>query len=169
MRVCIVFALLACRTLAWSPSRPPPAPSLNRRTWLSTSAGAGAGLAGLLSIVPPAAAADGGEKLRGISDDKIAEMVKRDLVDGQFLTNGRLTRTIYSEAATFTDEIDTYTLDKWMSGTQKLFVGSKSHVDLVGDVVATKDAVTFRFGGFVRAAVAIVTPRSHPPPPAPSP
>ena len=32
-----------------------------------------------------------------------------------------------------------------MTGTQKLFVGSESHVDLVGDVVANKEAVTFRF------------------------
>ena len=32
-----------------------------------------------------------------------------------------------------------------MKGTQKLFVGSKSHVDLVGDVKASPKEVEFRF------------------------
>jgi len=32
--------------------------------------------------------------------------------------------------------IDTYTLDKWMVGTQKLFDESKSHVDIVGQASA---------------------------------
>ena len=32
------------------------------------------------------------EKLTGISNEKIAEIVARDVVEGQFLVNGRLTR-----------------------------------------------------------------------------
>ena len=55
------------------------------------------------------------------------------------------TRAIYDEDATFTDEIDTYSLDKWQVGTGRLFVGSESNVKLVGDVVATDSEVTFRF------------------------
>ena len=54
-------------------------------------------------------------------------------------------RSVYDNAATFTDEIDTYTLDKWQVGTAKLFVGKESHVDLVGEVVASNSEVTFRF------------------------
>ena len=38
----------------------------------------------------------------------------KDLEEGQFLVTGALTRSIYDESCTFKDEIDTYTLDKWM-------------------------------------------------------
>ena len=41
-----------------------------------------------------------------------------------------LTRTLYDEACTFQDEIDTYELDKFIKGTSKLFVADRSHVDL---------------------------------------
>ena len=52
---------------------------------------------------------------------------------------------MYDESATFTDEIDTYQMDQWIKGTQKLFVGENSQVRLVGDVDVTSSAVTFRF------------------------
>lgn len=67
------------------------------------------------------------------------------MVDNQFLVNGKLTRAIYDEKALFTDEIDTYTLEKWQVGTSRLFVGAESHVDLVGKVTATPQEVSFRF------------------------
>ena len=54
-------------------------------------------------------------------------------------------RSIYSEACTFKDEIDTYTLPKWIKGTNALFVGSKSSVKLVGDVKIAADELRFRF------------------------
>lgn len=93
-----------------------------------------------------AAAADITEnKLVNLSDADLKEIVRQDVVDHKFLTNGKLTRTIYDESATFTDEIDTYTMDKWIVGTQKLFVGDKSRVDLVGDIDVTRDRVEFRF------------------------
>ncbi len=93
-----------------------------------------------------AAAADVAEnKLVNLSDADLKEIVRQDVVDHKFLTNGKLTRTIYDESATFTDEIDTYTMDKWIVGTQKLFVGDKSRVDLVGDIDVTRDRVEFRF------------------------
>ncbi|KAI2512633.1 hypothetical protein MHU86_1852 [Fragilaria crotonensis] len=93
-----------------------------------------------------AAAADVTEnKLVNLSDADLKEIVRKDVVDHKFLTNGKLTRTIYDESATFTDEIDTYTMDKWIVGTQKLFVGDKSRVDLVGDIDVTRDRVEFRF------------------------
>ena len=130
MRCVLACACLAAAVRGYQPQVP-------RRRFLSSAAIAIAGGARAATAVD--------DKLVGISDEKIAEMVKRDLVENQFLTNGRLTRSIYSEDAKFTDEIDTYKLDQWMKGTQKLFVGDESHVELVGPVVATKDAVEFRF------------------------
>ena len=130
VRCVLACACLAAAVRGYQPQVP-------RRRFLSSAAIAIAGGARAATAVD--------DKLVGISDEKIAEMVKRDLVENQFLTNGRLTRSIYSEDAKFTDEIDTYKLDQWMKGTQKLFVGDESHVELVGPVVATKDAVEFRF------------------------
>lgn len=52
---------------------------------------------------------------------------------------------VYDESATFTDEIDEYTMDKWIKGTKSLFVPSGSRVSLVGDVDVSTKAVSFRF------------------------
>lgn len=78
----------------------------NRRSFISVN---GAAAVSLL-YAPLASLAE--DKLERLSNDKIADIVKRDIIQNQFLTNGRLTRSIYDERATFTDEIDTYTLDK---------------------------------------------------------
>jgi len=68
------------------------------------------------------------------------------VVERSFLTNGDLTRSIYSESATFTDEIDVYKLEQWMKGTAKLFVGPpSSNINLVGKIEASAAEVTFRF------------------------
>jgi len=80
-----------------------------------------------------------------VSDDAIKKIVLSDIIDRQFLATGRLTKSIYKPTATFTDEIDTYGLDQWMKGTQKLFVGEKSSVRLVGDVDVSHEKVEFRF------------------------
>jgi len=52
---------------------------------------------------------------------------------------------VYDESATFTDEIDEYTMDKWIKGTKSLFVASGSRVSLVGDIDVSTKAVSFRF------------------------
>jgi hypothetical protein len=91
-----------------------------------------------------------------ISDSELKAIVSRDVIENQFLTNGQLTRSIYDESATFTDEIDTYTMDKWILGTQRLFVGDGSSISVGGGnlrddgdendwIVVTKDQVEFRF------------------------
>jgi len=68
------------------------------------------------------------------------------MVERSFLTNGELTRSIYSEAATFQDEIDTYKLEAWMKGTAKLFVAPpSSYTNLVGKVEASASEISFRF------------------------
>ncbi|KAG7337778.1 hypothetical protein IV203_017792 [Nitzschia inconspicua] len=85
-------------------------------------------------------------KLLNLSNDELAVKITSDVVDRQFLVTGRLTRELYDESATFTDEIDTYQLDQWMKGTQKLFVANKSHVDLEpNSLQVSNDQVTFRF------------------------
>jgi hypothetical protein len=91
---------------------------------------------------PPAKFQD---KLVNLPDGKLKEIIRTDVVQNQFLCNGKLTRSVYDESATFTDEIDTYQLDQWIKGTQKLFNGDNSEVRLVGDVLVSKAAVEFRF------------------------
>jgi len=80
-----------------------------------------------------------------LTDAQLRDIVKSDVVDRQFLVTGDLTSSIYKDTATFTDEIDTYKMDQWMKGTQKLFVGEKSDVRLVGDVQVTPEQIEFRF------------------------
>lgn len=95
------------------------------------------------TLVPsPAFAVD--EKL-GLTDAELKDIVKSDILERQFLATGKLTRSIYRNTATFTDEIDTYGLDQWMTGTQRLFVGEKSSVRLVGDIDVSPEQVLFRF------------------------
>eukprot|EP00520_Triparma_pacifica_P004752 CAMPEP_0118659110 /NCGR_PEP_ID=MMETSP0785-20121206/14929_1 /TAXON_ID=91992 /ORGANISM="Bolidomonas pacifica, Strain CCMP 1866" /LENGTH=273 /DNA_ID=CAMNT_0006552177 /DNA_START=441 /DNA_END=1262 /DNA_ORIENTATION=+ len=84
-------------------------------------------------------------KRTGLSNSELRDIVTSDIVNNQFLTNGKLTRSIYDEKATFTDEIDTYTLDKWIVGTGRLFNGDNSDVELVGDVMVDEGKVEFRF------------------------
>jgi hypothetical protein len=86
------------------------------------------------------------DKQYNLSPNEIASIVEEDLVKNSFLTNGKLTRSIYDEKATFTDEIDTYGLDQWIKGTSKLFVGPPgSRVSLVGPMEADDKKIEFRF------------------------
>ena len=123
------------------------------------------------SAAVAAASADLGDKLLNLPPARIAEIVRADLVERQFLATAAFTREIYDESALFTDEIDTYTLPKFIKGTSALFVADKSFVkvrlpivlerpstvlgsraltslpsaQLVGDVEATAAKVSFRF------------------------
>jgi len=80
-----------------------------------------------------------------MSDEELKQIITQDLLERQFLATGRITRSVYQPTATFTDEIDTYSLEQWVTGTQKLFVGEQSAVRLVGDVQVTPEKVEFRF------------------------
>ncbi len=106
-------------------------------------------LSSLDSTVANAATATTDEaKQFNLTPEEIAQIVKTDITQNSFLTNGQLTRSIYDEKATFTDEIDTYTLPQWIKGTAKLFVPPSkggSRVGLVGDVFADQSKVEFRF------------------------
>lgn len=80
-----------------------------------------------------------------LTNDEIKDIVKSDIINNQFLATGQITRSIYKPTATFTDEIDTYELEQWIKGTQKLFVGNKSLVKLVGDIQVTNNDIQFNF------------------------
>ena len=76
-------------------------------------------------------------KTRQIYQDAVEPahvQVTADLVERQFLATADFTREVYDEAALFTDEIDTYTLPKFIKGTSALFVKERSVVRLVGAV-----------------------------------
>ena len=68
-----------------------------------------------------------------LSDDELIQIIRDDIVQRQFLVTGNITKSIYASDATFTDEIDTYGMDQWMIGTQRLFVGDRSQVRLVNN------------------------------------
>lgn len=84
-------------------------------------------------------------KSTNLQPSSIATIVAADITERQALITADFTRDIYSESCTFQDEIDTYPIDKYVSGTKALFNKDKSHVDLVGDVIATPESVEFRF------------------------
>jgi hypothetical protein len=93
----------------------------------------------------PTTALEPEPKRRGLTPKELAAIVTSDIEENQFLVTGRLTRDVYDESATFTDAIDTYTLPKWIKGTGALFVGDRSHVDIVGPVESDEKQVKFRF------------------------
>lgn len=84
-------------------------------------------------------------KMINLKPTEIATIVASDITDRQALITADFTRDIYSEKCTFQDEIDTYPIDKYVSGTKALFNKDKSHVELVGDVISTSESVDFRF------------------------
>ena len=111
----------------------------------SAAAGAAACLVGPSSSIAAVPATEISPKRTNLGDEELKKVVESDILQNQFLATGQLTRDVYDESATFTDEIDTYTLDKWIVGTQRLFNGDNSSVRLVGDIDVSKEKVEFRF------------------------
>ena len=115
----------------------------SRRSFLSVTAASA-------SLLPLRTSADTStsvttEKLLNLSSEELKKIILSDIVDKSFLVSADITRSVYDESAAFTDEIDVYTMDKWIKGTQALFVASGSRVSLVGDVDVTPSEVSFRF------------------------
>ena len=130
-------------------------PQANRREMFKFAAGVPA-------IALPAvasAAADSTKKRTNLSPLEMAAAVKADITERQFLVTGQLSRDLYDESCMFKDEIDTYTLDKWIKGTSALFVGSLSHVDIVGEVEATDAEVRFRFDEVLAFNFPLIKPK----------
>lgn len=145
-----LFTLALRDTLAWSPASS--SNQVSRRGALETTGAAIA--ASVLTSLPQNALASGPsgntDKLVNLSNDELAKIITRDVTDRQFLASADLTREIYDESAMFTDEIDTYTLDKWIKGTKRLFVASKSEVTLIPDSLkVTDEEVSFLFSEYL--------------------
>ncbi|KAK1748015.1 hypothetical protein QTG54_001978 [Skeletonema marinoi] len=113
----------------------------SRRSFLSATAAS--------SLLPLRSSADTAsvqtDKQLNLSNEELKKIVLSDIVDKSFLVSADITRSIYDESATFTDEIDVYTMDKWVKGTKALFIASGSRVSLVGDVDVSASEVVFRF------------------------
>lgn len=114
-------------------------PTLSRNSFIRQTIGAII----LVSGNQPVTASS--DQPRTVTDEKILETVTSDILNGQFLVTGKITKSIYDPKATFTDEIDTYQMDQWITGTQKLFVGSQSNVRLIGNVNVSDEKVEFLF------------------------
>mmetsp|Transcript_344 Transcript_344/g.640 ORF Transcript_344/g.640 Transcript_344/m.640 type:complete len:230 (+) Transcript_344:185-874(+) len=110
-----------------------------RRSFLSVTATAAS-----LFPLRASASATSSKKLN-LSSEDLKEIILSDIVDKSFLVTADITRDVYDESATFTDEIDVYTMDKWIKGTKSLFIPSGSRVSLVGDVNVSPSEVSFRF------------------------
>eukprot|EP00533_Pseudo-nitzschia_delicatissima_P002810 CAMPEP_0116104978 /NCGR_PEP_ID=MMETSP0327-20121206/14764_1 /TAXON_ID=44447 /ORGANISM="Pseudo-nitzschia delicatissima, Strain B596" /LENGTH=258 /DNA_ID=CAMNT_0003597307 /DNA_START=1 /DNA_END=777 /DNA_ORIENTATION=- len=113
--------------------------------------------------VAPAFATDEAKQTNLADEDLLKIVVDKDLVQNQFLVNGKLTRSVYDESCTFQDEIDTYGLEKWMTGTAKLFDGDRSKVVIVPDSVKigkedTGRLIQFRFVEYLCFNVPAVKP-----------
>lgn len=100
-------------------------------------------------------------KKRYLPAAEIAQLVKRDVVERQFLATADFSPEIYDDTCTFTDEIDTYQYDKFIKGTKALFVGSESQVQLVGDVDVLKGGkeLQFRFSETLAFNFPLVHPK----------
>ncbi|CAK0789979.1 unnamed protein product, partial [Prorocentrum cordatum] len=135
----------------------PPPRALGRRRAL-----AAAGLV-LAPVLPGPCLAAGPEegKRRGLPADELAAIVREDLVKRQFLATADFTRSVYDESCIFTDEIDAYPIDKFVQGTQKLFVAEESNVNLVGDVEVLDGgrALQFRFDETLAVNLPLVHPK----------
>jgi|MDTB01.2.fsa_nt_gb hypothetical protein len=99
------------------------------------------------------------EKLVNAQPAELETIVTGDIEERQALITADFTRSIYSEEATFKDEIDTYPIDKYVQGTKALFVPEKSHVDLLGEVKADKDLITFKFQEVLCFNIPVIQPR----------
>jgi hypothetical protein len=119
--------------------------SSSRRQWISASILGPIGLLATSSTSTAVAAVVVPAPAFPYTNAQLKDIIESDIVDRQFLATGQLTRNIYSDTAMFTDEIDTYGIDQWIQGTQRLFVGAGSSVRLVGPVDVSDSDITFRF------------------------
>lgn len=150
LRCLLTVSAVQALSLSQSPNRF----EMSRRSSLKNGASfiAVAAATGLLNLPLSAEATPtkSDKKLTNLSNKELARIIEEDITTRQFLASADLTREIYDEYAMFTDEIDTYTLDKWVKGTKKLFVASKSEVTLVPDSLkVTEDEASFRFSEYL--------------------
>ena len=114
--------------------------------------GTSAAVLSLSSTSPP-------DKLINANPNTLSQIVSDDITLRQALITADFTREIYSESATFKDEIDIYPIDKYIKGTKALFVPNKSHVDLTSPVTVTDDKIEFKFEEYLTFNIPILYPK----------
>lgn len=144
----MALALFGEKTALPRPARRASATALPRRAALGLMGGS----AFALVVAPGAApAADSkgpaapGAKSRGLSEAELTKRLLTDIVDNQFMVTGKVSEDLYSDAAKFTDEIDTYDLKNFAKGTGMLFDAGRSEFKLVGDLEFSNSGKTIRY------------------------
>ena len=170
-RMKVLILLLPSLCQAWSSSSQPSGATTRREAlWKGLAGVAALTSSSLLDnslVVPPVwamMALDEGDETKkiGISNEELAKIIARDIQENQFMVAADVTRSVYDESATFTDEIDTYEMDAWIRGTKRLFVASKSHVDMVPDSLHVTDTeATFRFTEDLTFNIPLLQPKVY--------
>jgi hypothetical protein len=88
-------------------------------------------------------------KLINLSNEELAEIIKTDCRERQFLYTADMTRAIYDDRATFKDGSDldgSYPMDAWIRGCQLLFDAKQSRCKILEHtMIVTQQHVSFRF------------------------
>ena len=159
----LAFLLLSMSSLSWSLS-PSPNQKSTRNSRREAMVRVLKAAAASVTVTPIAVVAtpvknNMENKLYNLSNDELAKIIQKDVQVNQFLASADLTREIYDESATFTDEIDTYKLDQWIKGTKRLFVANKSSVELVPDSIKVSDnEASFMFTEFLMFNLPVIKP-----------
>jgi hypothetical protein len=98
-------------------------------------------------IRPPAVSSSA--KSYNLSNDELADIIKKDIADKQFLVTADMTLSIYDDRATFQDgsSLDgAYEIGAWVRGCNQLIEAKNSCCRLVeGSMVVDSDEAKFRF------------------------
>jgi hypothetical protein len=137
---------------AFTPSHPTGKQAMGRRDMLATLV-----VAAVLSNTPRAAmntvarppAVSSSAKSYNLSNDELADIIKKDIADKQFLVTADMTLSIYDDRATFQDgsSLDgAYEIGAWVRGCNQLIEAKNSCCRLVeGSMVVDSDEAKFRF------------------------
>jgi hypothetical protein len=97
----------------------------------------------------PKAAALHSTKLYNLPNEELADVIKRDCRERQFLFTADMTRAVYDDAVVFKDGSDidgSYPLDAWVRGCKLLFDARQSHCKIMEHTLSvTNQQVRFRF------------------------
>jgi hypothetical protein len=163
-------------SLAWSidskhNANPSSLATMSRRDTMISAAAVAATVTAWNLPVPIAQAADYSTatptpttttKRQNLSNEELATVLRGDVTVNQFMVSADISRDVYAETATFTDEIDTYQMDQWIKGTKRLFVAEKSHVDLVEESLQVSPLeASFRFTETLQFNIPILKPKTY--------
>eukprot|EP00930_Biecheleria_cincta_P044940 TRINITY_DN30969_c0_g1_i1.p1 TRINITY_DN30969_c0_g1~~TRINITY_DN30969_c0_g1_i1.p1 ORF type:complete len:127 (+),score=22.36 TRINITY_DN30969_c0_g1_i1:1-381(+) len=112
------WTMPGCKTCFLSAGRTKNRAGIARRDWIAQMLFSASATGSWLSSTTKAHA-DEVAKKRYLPAAELAQIVKRDIVERQFLATADFSQEIYDAACTFTDEIDTYQYDKFITGSTR--------------------------------------------------